>query len=161
MGGVKDQFLQLFKDIGFLHSRERLPNDLFGRTLHAVLKRFGPKKMYASRSPLALSHQTRAIRLAYALNGNPTRPQTTKLGNVGSAQGAVKLAAGLTAVSSFTWPIILQRWNGNQRDPEFCRTSLEGQSLMQASVTHPWVRVSRRRARGLYRSKARWLPGRA
>ena len=34
-----------------------------------------------------------------------------------------------------------------------------GRSLMQASVAHLWVRVSRHRARGLYRSTVRWLPG--
>ena len=30
MGGIKGQFPQPFKDMGFLHNQERLPNDLFG-----------------------------------------------------------------------------------------------------------------------------------
>lgn len=39
-----------------------------------------------------------------------------RLGHVGSARGAVKLAAALVAVASFTGPTVLQGRNGNQRD---------------------------------------------
>lgn len=74
MGGVKGQFPQPFKDMGFLRSQERLPNDIFGWAPHAVFKRLGPQKVHTSRSSLAPSHQTGVIRLAFALGGNPTRP---------------------------------------------------------------------------------------
>ena len=43
MGGVKGQFPQPFKDMDFVRSQERLPNNLCGRMLHAVFERLGLK----------------------------------------------------------------------------------------------------------------------